>query len=119
MSQGTEVWAWDGYLNWADAKVPALPHFTRHTNRRSDFYPSMNQTRYTAEVNEEGSALRVSLETQTPCFSGYLSSLDFNEWKRCQAGFDWRLHEGVNTLRVRSVNSAGVKGPVSSLAVAL
>lgn len=120
VSQGTEVWAWDGYLNWADDKVPALPHFTRHTNRRSDFYPSMNQTRYTAEVNEDGTALRVSLETQTPGFSGYLSSLDLDEeWKPCPSAFDWRLHDGVNSLRVRSVNSTGVKGPVSSLVVAL
>lgn len=119
VSQGTEVWAWDGYLNWADDKVPALPHFTRHTNRRSDFYPSMNRTRYTAVANVDGNALRVNLETQTPGFSGYLSSLDRGEWKSCHEAFDWQLHDGVNTMRVRSVNSAGVKGPVSSLAVAL
>ena len=120
VSQGTEVWAWDGYLNWADDKVPPLPHFTRHTNRRSDFYPSMNQTRYTVVGNEDGTALRVNLETQTPCFSSYLSSLDFGEtWKPCPEAFDWHLHRGLNTMRVRSVNSAGVKGPVSSLTVAL
>ncbi|MCY3767456.1 MAG: hypothetical protein OXH06_18730 [Gemmatimonadetes bacterium] len=119
VSQGTEVWAWDGYLNWADEKVPPLPHFTRHTNRRSDFYPSMNRTRYTAVANEDGTALKVSLETQTPGFSGYLSSQDRDEWKPCHEAFDWQLHDGVNTMRVRSVNSAGVKGPVSSLAVAL
>ncbi|MDE2889131.1 MAG: hypothetical protein OXR72_13050 [Gemmatimonadota bacterium] len=119
VSQGTEVWAWDGYLNWADDRVPPLRHFTRHTNRRSDFYPSMNRTRYTAVGNENGTMLRVNLETQTPCFSGYLSSLDFDEWKPCQERFDWQLHDGLNTMRVRSINSAGVKGPVSSLAVAL
>ena len=119
VSQGTEVWAWDGYLNWADDKAPPLPHFTRHTNRRTDFYPSMNQTRYTVVGNEDGTALRFNLETQTPGFSGYLSSLNLGEWKPCPEAFDWRLHGGVNTMRVRSVNSAGVKGPVSSLTVAL
>lgn len=119
VSQGTEVWAWDGYLNWADDIVPPLPHFSRHTNRRSDFYPSMNQTRYTVETTRNAALLRVSLETQTPCFSGFLSSVDRDEWKPCLEAFDWRLHNGLNTLRVRSVNSAGVKGPVSSLAVTL
>ena len=119
VSQGTEVWAWDGYLNWADDKVPPLPHFTRHTNRRSDFYPSMNQTRYTVVGNEDGTVLRVTLETQTPCFAGYLSSVDHETWKSSPEAFDWQLHDGLNAMRVRAVNSAGVKGPVSSLAVAL
>ena len=53
VSQGTEVWAWDGYLNWADDNVPPLPHFSRHTNRRSDFYPTMNQARYTVETTRK------------------------------------------------------------------
>ena len=119
VSQGTEVWAWDGYLNWADDSVPPLPHFTRHTNRRSDFYPSMNQTRYTVETTDDAASLTVSLETQTPCFSGFLSSTDHAEWKPCPSSFDWRIHTGVNTLRVCSVNSAGVKGHLSSIAVAL
>lgn len=119
VSQGTEVWAWDGYLNWADDNVPPLPHFSRHTNRRSDFYPTMNQARYTVETTRSATSLRVSLETQTPCFSGFLSSVDQDEWNPCAEAFNWRLHNGLNTLRVRSVNSAGVKGPVSSLAVAL
>lgn len=119
VSQGTEVWAWDGYLNWADDNVPPLPHFSRHTNRRSDFYPSMNQTRYTVETTRNAALLRVSLETQTPCFSGFLSSVNREAWTSCPEVFDWHLNRGLNTMRVRSFNSAGVKGPVSSLAVAL
>ncbi len=118
VSQGTEVWAWDGYLNWADEKVPPLSHFSNHTNRRSDFYPTMNQTRYTAEATDDPAVLKVSLETYTPCFDGYLSRVDQGEWKSCPEAFDWQLHNGLNTMRVRSVNSACVKGPVSSLTVA-
>lgn len=118
VSQGTEVWAWDGYLNWADEKVPPLSHFTNHTNRSADFYPSMNQTRYTAEATHDPADLTVRLETQTPCFAGYLSRMDRGPWNACPEEFHWKLHKGLNTFGVRSVNSAGVMGPISSLTVA-
>ncbi len=78
----------------------------------------MNQTRYTAEATDDPAVLKVSLETYTPCFDGYLSRVDQGEWKSCPEAFDWQLHNGLNTMRVRSVNSACVKGPVSSLTVA-
>ncbi len=117
VSQGTEVWAWDGYLNWADDRVPPLAHFTRHTNRRADFYPTLNQTRFTLERDEDPGMLRVHLETDTPNFASYLASVDTGAWEGRSDTFGWPLHEGLNTLRVRSRNSAGAEGIISAVTV--
>jgi len=78
VSQGTEVWAWNGYLNWADDEVPPLLHFQHHTNRRSDFYPAMNQTQYVAEVEGEGGQVSVGLRTDTAAFACFLVRIDGN-----------------------------------------
>ncbi len=119
VSQGTEVWAWNGYLNWADDQVPPLLHFSRHTNRRADFYPTLNQTRYTIEQGEDPGALEVCLETDTPRFACYLARVDKGVWEERPDHFQWPLHKGLNTLQVRSRNSAGVEGIISSVAVAV
>ena len=117
VSQGTEVWAWGGYLNWADDKVPPLLHFSGHTNRRADFYPTMNQTRYTIEQGREGRELEVGLETDTPGFACFLVRIDREAWEQRPDRFGWFLHSGLNTLDVRTLNTAGVEGIISSAAV--
>ena len=117
VSQGTEVWAWDGYLNWADDRVPPLLHFNHHTNRRADFYPTLNQVRLTLTQAEKSGTLEVDLDTETPNFSGFIMRLDEGAWAETPAFFEWALHEGLNVLRVRSVNSRGREGIVSSTCV--
>jgi hypothetical protein len=117
VSQGTEVWGWNGYLNWADDKVPPLPHFEQHSNRRADFYPTFNQTHYAAECVADERQLRLSLETQTPNFATFLAQVDGGAWQEAKAQFDWALHDGLNTLCLRTRNSAGVEGVISSLSV--
>ena len=117
VSQGTEVWAWDGYLNWADDPVPPLLHFSHHTNRRADFYPTLNQTRYTVERGEASGELRVQLETDMPQFAHFLAEVDGRGWQEVPDTYAWSLHEGLNVLQVRACNRAGVQGVVSSLSV--
>ena len=116
VSQGTEVWSWNGYLNWADDQVPPLPHFTRHTNRRADFYPTLNQTRYVAEAIDERQ-VRIYLETETPGFMAFQVRIDGQAWQERPAQLDWSLHEGLNVLEMRTLNSMGVPGVVSALNV--
>ena len=118
VSQGTEVWSWNGYLNWADDQVPPLPHFTRHANRRADFYPTLNQTRYVAEAVDKRQ-LRIYLETETPGFLAFQVRIDGQPWQERPAQFDWSLHEGLNVLEMRALNSMGVPGVVSALSVEL
>ena len=117
VSQGVEIWAWDGYLNWADEKVPPLEHFTHHTNRIADMYPTQNQVRYTLVRGEKPGEIEVYLETDTPNFAGYIVSLDGSAWEERPDRFTWRLHEGMNSLQVRTRNTAGVEGIVSSVTI--
>ena len=116
VSQGTEVWSWNGYLNWADDQVPPLPHFTQHANRRADFYPTLNQTRYVAEAIDERQ-LRIYLETETPGFLAFQVRVDEQSWQECPAQIGWPLHEGLNVLEMRALNNMGVPGVVSALNV--
>ena len=116
-SQGTEVWSWNGYVNWADDKVPPLPHFTHHTNRRSDFYPTFNQTRYTLERTDAPLALQVYLETRTPGFDCFLARIDGETWRESPDRFTWTLHSGLNLLELRTRNRVGVEGMISAAAV--
>jgi len=115
VSQGTEVWSWNGYLNWADDRVPPLRHFSHHTNRRADLYPALNRTRFTAVSSDDGRRLQVALETDTPDFETYEVRVDGGRWRDVEARWDWPLHEGVNTAEMRTRNRSGVPGPASSL----
>ena len=117
VSQGTEVWSWDGYLNWAEDKVPPLPHFSRHTNRRADFYPTLNQTRFTAQSRADGRQLKILLETSTSDFAAFEVRLDGGAWQEVEDEWDWVLREGMNTAEMRSRNRSGVAGVVSALSV--
>jgi hypothetical protein len=117
VSQGTEVWAWDGYLNWADEKVPALLHFNGHTNRRTDFYPTMNQTRFTAMQTRSAHELEMVLETDMPGFSRFEKKIDQLSWVETTDRFIWNLHDGLNILTVRGVNTMGMAGIVSGIAI--
>jgi hypothetical protein len=119
VSQGTEVWAWDGYLNWADEKTPRLLHFNGHSNRRADMYPTLNQTRFHLEQGTEEGQVTVTLETETPCFTGFQIRFDLAEWVPSDDTFSWALTEGLNTLEVRSVNSTGATGIISSITLSV
>ncbi len=115
VSQGVEVWSWNNYLDWADERVPPLAHFTQHTNRYADMFETLNQVHYSLEGHEEPDVLNVSLETNTPNFECYLASVDKGPWTECASVFKWDVHLGMNSLQVRSRNSAGRDGIVSSL----
>jgi hypothetical protein len=115
VSQGREVWCWDGYLNWADAKVPPLEQFTRYTNRQADFNWPLNQIRYVAEETSAPGVVSVSLENNVPYLDALLIRLDGGEWRESESHFEWTLHPGRNSLEVEGRNTAGVEGMKSSL----
>ncbi|MBT3344977.1 MAG: hypothetical protein HN712_11835 [Gemmatimonadetes bacterium] len=117
VSQGTEIWAWDGYLNWAEDRVPPLPHFSHHTNRRADFYPTLNQTRFTAVSIEDGRQLKMSMESSTPDFAAYEVRIGDGPWQEMTQEWNWPLRDGMNTAQMRSRNRSGVTGVASALSV--
>ena len=115
ISQGREVWSWNGYMNWADDKVPPLPHFTHHTNRRPDMFWSLNQAHITLEQGDTPDTLQVHLETETPNFDEFLVQVDHGNWKVTPSTFRWEVHQGINSLQARPRNTAGVEGIISSV----
>jgi hypothetical protein len=67
-------WPWNGYINWKDEKTPPLMHYSKHTDRFQDLYPTLNQTKYTLEYGEDDKSILVYLETETPNFKKFLVS---------------------------------------------
>ena len=64
--------------------------------------------------------LRVDADTGTPCFETFVVKIDSGGWKEIPGtSFEWMLHEGLNSLRVRVRNTAGVLGPESFVSVVM
>ena len=118
VSQGVEVWCWDGYLNWADDMVPRLMHFSHHTNRPQDMYWTNNQTRMTL-VRAGPRALEVRLEHDMPNFARYEQSLNCGAWQTVESAFTVDINPGCTELAVRAVNTLGLPGIVSRVVVEL
>jgi hypothetical protein len=112
---GWMPWPWDGYLNWEDEDTPPLLHYSRHTDRPQDMYPTLNQVAYTLVYGKEEGTIDVYLDTFTSNFKTFLMSIDNKEWRETQANFTWKLHEGINTLQARSENSLGNRGIISKV----
>jgi hypothetical protein len=115
VSQGSEIWCWDGYLNWADTQTPPLPHFTHHTNRAADFNWPLDQVRYVVEETATPGLVNVTLDHNMPYLASLLARVDRGQWKEVPKHFPWTLHAGMNTLELRGRNNAGVEGMTSDL----
>lgn len=115
VSQGVEVWGWDGYINWADDTVPPMRHFTTHTNRVADMYPTCNQTYMLLECVEH-STVRVRLDHDMPGFAHFEARIGVDDWAPVDSPFDVRVDEPTG-IAVRAVNSMGMVGPQSRAAL--
>ena len=115
LEHGAQQYHWDGYLWWTDDVVPKYAEYSLQTSRPGDFYPTLNRTRIYLQATDTPGALRVDLETVTPNFDHYLIQVDGGAWEAGQAPFDWVLHEGENTLSVKSVNRFGREGVASGV----
>ena len=99
---------------------PRKREYPRHTDRWQDFCPPLNQAELFLRETAEPGVLRADVDTETPCFETFLVRVDDGGWKENpQAWLEWRLHEGLNRLRVKVRNSAGVCGPESRVAVVM
>ncbi len=79
------------------------------TSRVEDVFWTLNQACIHL-YDKEDAGLLVQLETVTPNFKTFEYSVDEGEWKKTDSVFQWKLHEGQNTLRARSVNKFGISG---------
>ncbi|OGD18659.1 MAG: hypothetical protein A2W03_08680 [Candidatus Aminicenantes bacterium RBG_16_63_16] len=111
-------WGGDLFYGYFADKFPRKREYALHTERWQDFNPPLNQAELTLAETATAGVLRVDADTETPCFETFLASLDGGEWRATPGpSFPWTLHEGLNSLRVRVRNTAGVTGPVSQASV--
>jgi hypothetical protein len=113
---GRMCYHYDGYLWWKDERSP-LPWFSLQSNRAYDFHWNVNVTEIHLSLGGSRASLKVQLETVTPNFDKFLVRLDGKEWVEKPSSFLWSLHQGINTLEVKSMNKFGREGIVSSVKV--
>ena len=118
--QGYAMWGWNGFLNFYSQTFPRRREYQCQTERWQDFNRTLNQSEFTLSETNQPVILRVDIDTETPCFQTFLIRIDEGEWKENRSSsFEWQLHEGLNRLRVRVRNTAGVLGPESYASVVM
>ncbi|MFK7818212.1 MAG: transglutaminase domain-containing protein, partial [Planctomycetaceae bacterium] len=63
------------------------------------------------------SKLSLAFSTRTPRFAEFECRVGGGDWRSCASTFDWVLESQQNRIDVRSINTSGVRGPVSTLRV--
>jgi hypothetical protein len=113
-------WGSDLFYCYYGDMFPRKREYQRHTRRRQDFNPSLNQAELFPIATADPSVLRVDMDTETPCFETFLMRVDSDPWSPVSdTSLEWRLHEGPNSLRIKTRNTAGVCGPESLLMMAM
>jgi hypothetical protein len=107
-------WGSDQFYCWYGDALPRKREYAAHTRRWQDFSPSLNQSElFLSQTDKEGE-LHVEVDSETPGFAAFLVQVDGGDWREeKEATWDWLLHTGLNHLRVKVQNSAGVFGPES------
>lgn len=118
LTQGEGAYFCDAYLWWEDGPVPVeSPEYGLASNREDDFYWSVNETAIELYESTEEMEIGVILRSDTPNFAVFEVKLDRCRWHKHSSEFIWKLKPGRNSLQARSVNSFGVRGPVSRAVV--
>lgn len=93
--------------------------FTQHTTRDADIYPDIGTSRIEIAENKIPGTVKVNIGTYTPNLKTFLLRIDNREWQPSEAPFVWHLHDGDNTLEVRTENAFGRLGHPSKVSVNL
>lgn len=118
LNQGfLRAWFWTGHYVWSDAEVPAeLLHANRVT-QHGNFEWTLNQAHYALEAGSAPGEVVVHLDTETPGFQTFLAEIDGAAQRPVSAVFPWKLHPGLNRLKVWPRNNAGRDGIASWIAL--
>ena len=118
LCQGSTWWPWDGYLNWYDEATPRKLQYALHSDRVSDFYPTLNQVVFSAVHGDREGDVLVDMVSFTPNFETYEINIDDAGWQEADSHFVWQLHRSaLNTLAMRTRNTLGVAGIPSRIQV--
>ena len=111
-------WGSDQFYCHYSEMFPRKEEYQHHTNRWQDFNPTLHQAELTLSETAGPGVLRVDVDTETPHFDVFLARVDSGDWRPYPTtGFEWRLHEGLNRLCVKTRNRAGVCGPESRASI--
>jgi hypothetical protein len=117
IEHGRQQYRWDGYLWWSPSlDDPEYPEYSQLSNRFADFYWTLNQVAVDLQ-QRDARTLIVNLDTLTPNLDRYEAAINGAKWQPVEPGFEWRLREGANRLRLRVVNDFGVAGRETSMSV--
>jgi hypothetical protein len=113
-------WGGDLLYGYYNDIFPRKREYQHHTNRWQDFNPVLNRCELTLSETGEAGTIRVDVDTETPCLDSFNVQRDDGDWVgQTETSIDWVLHEGLNHLRIRARNTAGVLGPESSASVVM
>ncbi len=115
LNHGQSWWPWDGYLNWYDERTPRHRQYSRHTDRPQDLWPDLNLVHIDATSSFGNDRLFLHFETYTPNFDHFEADPNGLGWRKVPADWTWFLDSGRNTLEVRAVSKAGVRGNSSRI----
>jgi hypothetical protein len=104
-------------LKWSDKYTKKNILVARETRNPEELYFPLNIVSLRIDKeNSSRSRLELLMDTFTPNFSYFLIQIDGRDkFEQDKPGFTWKIHPGRNSLRCQSVNSLGVKGPVSEV----
>ncbi len=89
------------------------------TRREADVYPDVGTCRIELSKGERPGTVRVGVGTFTPGLDALLLKVDDGELRPAELKFDWYVHEGENSLAVRTRNQLGMLGKESNLRAVL
>jgi hypothetical protein len=108
-------------LEWSDRNTKNDIRIARETNCKEDLYWPLNHVyAKLMDYNVLGNIIifKYSLDTLTPNFDKFLIRLDRKEEiDTAQPDFEWKLHKGLNTLEIASLNKFGIKGPATVIVI--
>ncbi|NKB71029.1 MAG: hypothetical protein GKR89_28500 [Candidatus Latescibacteria bacterium] len=112
-------WGSDQFYCWYSDAFPRKREYARHTRRWQDYNPALNQSQLFLHQSQEDGRLQVEVDTETPWFECFVVQQDQGDWQeRREPVWDWLLHPGLNSLRVKTRNRMGVCGPEARAEVA-
>ena len=113
-------WGGELFYGYYTEVFPRKREYKLHTDRPQDFNYPLNQAEMTVSATDRPGILRVDVDTLTPGFETFMARYDSGEWITIPSSrFEWTLHEGLNTLSVRTRNIAGVLGHESYIRVVM
>lgn len=109
-------------LEWSDRYTKNEIRIANETNRIEDLYWSLNQVYITIvnyNVLRDKIVLTLYLDTLTPNFEKF--SIRLNGGKdivnTIQPAFEWKLHKGLNSLKVTPINKFGIEGKPTIISI--